>query len=184
MREQKKNKIKFSFFISFWTLLRLIAVITLWIWNPFWGAVLNILIDAVDGHMFESFGIQRDTYEVYDKWLDLWFYIAMAFYTYQFLQTSPYYLLLMGLFTMILVGILAFAKFNKEWLLFVLPNLFEPVFLVVVGFPQSFNLWGVTTVFSIVFVSKMFIEWWIHIAHLDLTSLIMGKPTKWFRTKS
>lgn len=174
---------KLSLFVAFWTVLRLVAVITLWWWNPFWAAMFNIFIDAIDGHIFESFGVERNTYEIYDKWLDLWFYIALFVYTLQKLTTSPYYLLLIILFLIRLVGTLAFAKFNKEWLLFAFPNLFEPVFLVVVGFPQLFDWWGNLTVFGLIFVLKMFIEWWIHLAKLDLTSLLLGRPTRWYKAK-
>lgn len=181
---RKQNKKKFSLFVGFWTFLRLVAVVTLWIWHPFWGAVFNILIDAVDGHMFEAFGVKRNTYEIYDKWLDLWFYIAIFIYTLQKLTDSPYYWLLIILFVIRLIGILSYSKFNKEWLLFVLPNLLEPVFLVVVGFPVVFIWWGNLTVFAIIFVVKMFIEWWIHIAKLDLTSILIGRPTRWYRNKS
>lgn len=178
--QQKKRK-GYRLFVSFWTLLRLVAVITLWIWHPFWAAMFNIFIDAIDGHMFESFGVKRDTYEIYDKWLDLWFYIALFIFILQRMGDSPYYLLLIILFFVRLVGILAYARFSKEWLLFAFPNLFEPVFLVVVGFPQIFDLWGQPTTFAVIFFSKMFIEWWIHLAKLDLTSLVMGKPTRWFK---
>jgi hypothetical protein len=179
----KKNKKGYRLFVSFWTLLRIVAVITLWIWHPFWGALLNIIIDAVDGHMFESFGVKRNTYEVYDKWLDLWFYIALFVFVIQKLNGSPYYLILIILFFVRLIGILSYAKLNKEWLLFTFPNLFEPVFLVVVGFPQIFSIWGKLNVFLIIFVLKMFIEWWIHLAKLDFTSLVLGKPTKWYKNR-
>lgn len=180
---RKQNQRKFYLFISFWTILRLVAVITMWIWQPLWGALFNIFIDAIDGHMFESYGVKRDTYEIYDKWLDLWFYIAIFVYTLQKLTASPYYLLLIILFFLRLIGILAFAKFKHEWLLFIFPNLLEPVFLVVIGAPQLFNLYGELRVFLVIFMLKMAMEWWIHLAKLDLTSLILGKPTKWFKLK-
>jgi hypothetical protein len=178
-----RTKKKFLLFVSFWTLLRFVAVITLWIWHPLWGALFNIFVDAIDGHMFESFGVDRDTYEIYDKWLDLWFYIAIFVFTLQQLQTSPYYLLLIILFFVRLAGILLYAKFEKEWILFALPNLLEPIFLVVVGFPHWFTQFGEPLVFGVIFITKMFLEWWIHLAKLDFTSIVLGKPTRWYKNR-
>jgi hypothetical protein len=175
----KKYKKGFSFFVSLWTFLRITAVITIWTWDPFLGSLLNIFLDAIDGHIFEYFGLKRDTYEIYDKWLDLWFYFALALFTYQNLQNSPFYILLIVLFMIRLIGVLLFAKLNKEWLLFAFPNLFEPVFLVVVGFSHWLTPQGTPLVLGIIFVTKMIMEWWIHLAKLDLTSLILKKPTKW-----
>jgi len=131
--------------------------------------------------MFETFGVKRNTYEIYDKWLDLWFYLALFLYTLNQLFNSPFYWLLIVLFFIRLAGILIFAKTNQEWILFALPNLLEPVFLVVVGWPELFITYGYVKVFTVIFVVKMFIEWWIHLAKFDLTSLILGKPTKWFK---
>ncbi|MCC6711010.1 MAG: hypothetical protein IT416_01520 [Candidatus Pacebacteria bacterium] len=178
---RKQNKLNFSLFVGLWTTLRLIIVTTIWIWHPLWGALLNIIIDGVDGHLFESLGVKRTTYEVYDKWLDLWFYFALFIYTIQHLQTSPLYWLLIILFIVRLLGILIFTKTNQEALLFAFPNLFEPVFLVVVGWPELFNSYGYVKVLVVIFIIKMFIEWWIHLAKFDLTSLILGKPTRWFK---
>ncbi|MBT4652792.1 MAG: hypothetical protein HN981_00855 [Candidatus Pacebacteria bacterium] len=179
----KKYKDGFSLFVSFWTLLRIFAVITIWTWDPFLGSLFNIFIDAIDGHIFEYFGLKRDTYEIYDKWLDLWFYFALALFTYQNLQGSLFYLPLIWLFILRLTGILLFAKFNKEWLLFAFPNLFEPFFLVVVGFPHWLTPQGIPLVFWGIFVTKMLMEWWIHLAKLDLTSIILRKPTRWNRKR-
>ncbi len=171
-----------QFFIFWWTGLRIGAVFFLWI-HPLAGYIVNILLDAVDGDILERLKIKRDWYEQWDKALDLWFYCALAAYILLHIPASTIKTILLSLFAFRLLGSFLFTISNKEWFLFLFPNVFSELFVIWLLFPKladwEYLLPAPFAFIAVLFVFSLFKEWWIHIAKIDISDMLTGKKKKW-----
>jgi hypothetical protein len=175
-----RTSTKKKLFIIAWSLLRIVAVLLLW-WNLVIGFAINILLDMVDGDILERLKIKRSWYQNWDKLLDYWFYCALLTYAVLYF-TSPILTLLIALFAWRTIGLLMFIYLNKEWLLFVFPNIFSELFLVYILFPRLLEIsWSITAPWPAIIgmlIFCLFKEWWIHIAKIDVSNLLFSRSRK------
>ena len=148
---------------------------------PVATVLFSYFIDTVDGDLLESFvGLQRKTYQKYDKLLDSWWLIFIIVYIY--FNNIPYSGWFLGLFLYRMIGVLLVMINGSEWLLFVFPNMFEMFFTIYLFFPQwldcevgSFRTF--LPLFVIITVIALVKEYWLHIAGRDILNLkrFLGK---------
>ena len=164
-------------FILPWTLIRIFSVTLLW-WNVLWGMIITLFLDAVDGDIMERLSIRRNWYSQWDKWLDLWFYGALAAYIFTTFEPSSIKTLLLGLFFYRLIGNVLFALTKKEWFLFLFPNIFTDFFLLWLLIPNIITE-NLPLSVTLAVLGSLIKEWWIHIARLDITNLLTHRKKKW-----
>lgn len=164
-----------GFKLTLFTLIvvRLIIPLIIFI-NPAISAVLEIFVDTVDGDILRRYyKWDRLNYQVYDKYLDFWWYIAILIFSVIQIH-NPWVLFLIIVFFLVrLAGQIIFVVTKSEEILLYFPNVIEPVFLVYLLVPDllsTFRSLIITTVFLIII--KVFVEYWIHIWKFSLGDII------------
>lgn len=162
--------------------VRLISPILLW-WAVLPAFIWMIAVDAVDGDILARFGIEREWYQHWDKWMDQWLSLGLLVYLLQYFTRDTLFYILLGSFFWRLLGTALFYVSKKEWLLMVFPNVFWKLFFFAIVLPQSFAFtfilpapWPMVTV---LLLATLILEWIIHIARFDLTALVFRIPRKW-----
>jgi len=152
------------------------------IW-PILSIVLSLFLDTIDAE-FAHHVVSKHKYQLIDKTLDLWVLIFEMIYGW---INLPYFrLLLLFLFIWRLIGTFVFYKSrDRKWLL-VFGNFFENIFYLIF-FATNFKSLNILLSnqlyfyisFFILFILKIFQEWFIHVANLSLKELLLGKKRKW-----
>ena len=164
------------------TLVRLALPLLLW-WQVFWGYVINVVLDSVDGDILARFGVRRDFYQEWDKWMDLWFSLAIGWYVWTGFERDLIWWILGIVLVWRILGTVLFVLTKKEWILILFPHLQWKLFFIALVFPSWYEVemvlpapWplllmvlGVTIVF----------EWILHVAKWDTTALLLGIKRKW-----
>ena len=179
MKPTRKEKRKE--FVIAWTVLRIFAACLLWV-NVLSAFAVNLLLDAVDGDVFQRFGVKRAAYQKYDKLLDSWWYVMIFVYLVLEVQRDNWWWILVGLFVYRMVGMVLFVLMNEEWLLSVFANYFTLVTFLVLVTPQvwgwDFLLPSPYPAVTVVIVTTLWREWLLHIAKWDLSNFLFG-GRKW-----
>jgi heme/copper-type cytochrome/quinol oxidase subunit 4 len=150
---------------------------------PLPGVIAALIIDAIDQTIFQTFtNLNLDGYQGYDKALDIYYltiaYIAtlrnwgnlFAFKVSRFL----WYYRLFG----VTLFELTYEPPGERWLLLIFPNTFEYFFIFYefvrlrwdpVRLTKRANI--IAAAFIWIFI-KLPMEWWIHIAQLDMTDFL------------
>jgi len=164
-----------------WSLIRLGAVSLLWL-NAAFGVVVNVLLDAVDGDMFERLGLKRKNYEVWDKWMDLWLLMAMAIYSYYYWERDVVWYAMMFVFSYRFIGQLVYGIGKREGVLMIFPSLVTEIFFLKEVIPFVFNIdlaFGAPwSTFVVLAAYGLFKEWWLHIVKLDVSNMLFGR-SRW-----
>ncbi len=162
---------------KWWSLLRLLAVGWVWV-NPLVGILVNTLLDTVDGDMFERMGWKRDSYEKWDKWMDLVFLVSIAMYVVWYWQRDVVWYVFMLIFGWRVLGQVLYGLMGQEWLLMVFPNMVTGLFLLKMVTPGLLEMDLVVSapwpILGVLMVYALFKEWWLHVAKLDISDLVLG----------
>jgi hypothetical protein len=154
-----------------WAIIRMSAVVTLW-WNPFWGFVINIALDAVDGDIFYSLGTKRDWYQHFDKKMDWWFYLWLLFYCYLFFRNEKVFLWMLFFVVFRFVGELMYEISNNENILFYFPQVFTWIFVERILFPVFTEKYLYISIVLIVTIC-LIKEWFLHVADFPVGATIL-----------
>ena len=152
-------------------ILRLLAPLLI-LRFPITGIGLAILLDWRD-HDYLG---QYESYQVIDKWLDL-YYLTICAYVAQSWKDVIARRLATGLFWYRLAGVATMTFVNQEWILILFPNMFEVFFIFYILYAQLskssklFTTWKSTApVMIILLIPKMIQEYVLHV-HLPHPSL-------------
>ena len=145
--------------------------------HPFQASWANYALDTLDGDVLMPLGLSPETYQTWDKAADWVTYVAMflAGRRWEIRRTITL------LFALRSVGQLIYFATGDDRVFFFLPNFLEPLFMIYAflrfrderrAHERYRRHW--LTVWSIVVGYKMWNEWNIHIARIDLSELFFG----------
>lgn len=148
------------------------------IW-PLFGLWGNYILDVVDGDILMSLGMPNELYQTIDKSADLVSYLFMLLLglRWQIRKTIIF------LFIYRVIGQILFFITGNEIVFFYFQNFLEPLMLVYVlivfrkkseklayqVYKKHFKI-----VWAIVIVYKLWNEWYLHLANIDLSTLLFG----------
>jgi hypothetical protein len=144
---------------------------------PFQASLANYVLDTVDGDVLMPLGLAAATYQTWDKAADWVTYVAMFFAgrRWEIRRTITV------LFAFRSVGQLLYFATGNDLFFFFFPNFLEPLFLIYsflrfrderTAHERYRRHW--LLVWSIVVVYKMWNEWNIHVAEIDLSEFFFG----------
>jgi hypothetical protein len=150
---------------------------------PLPAIVACLVLDAADQTIFQQFhGINLDSYQSYDKALDI-YYLSIAYLsTMRNWTNKSAFRVARFLFYYRLTGDVLFEITEARALLFIFPNTFEYFFIFyeAVRMRWDTSRMGRRTVILAAALIWVFIklpqEWWIHLAKLDVTEAIGNAP--------
>ncbi|MEK7110120.1 MAG: hypothetical protein AAB876_02765 [Patescibacteria group bacterium] len=166
----------------FIVLLRIIVAPLIFIW-PLPAIILSFFLDVVDIEFASRKVLTLSEYERYDKILDLWWYCNVM--TFSWFNLPNYRFLLLILFIFRTVGEIIFFIKNDRRIFFLFPNFFENIFFLIffsIYFKQLYFLLSEKYIFfslSAVIITKIFQEWWVHIAQISIMEYFFGKKRAW-----
>jgi|GEM_PF-4696750 hypothetical protein len=141
------------------------VVLPLWVFvNPYLGAVIALITDCIDYQpLVNYFGVSRKVYELQDKYLDFYWYILIAVYV----LSGPYLLvvkILIAFFLLLrLVGMIFFSVSKNETLLMYFPNYIEPLFWLLLIFPDAYTkVSSMLIAFLVIILVKTVQEYVVH----------------------
>ena len=152
---------------------------------PLPAVIASLVLDALDQTIFQWFGYDPPGYQGYDKAMDV-YYLAIAYLaTLRNWASAGAFLVGRALYFYRLVGVLLFELAHTRALLLFFPNTFEYFFiayeLVRTRWDNRRLLirdWIIVAAAIWIFV-KIPQEYWIHIAHLDVTDTLADYPWAW-----
>ena len=160
-------------------LLRIIAAPLVFI-SPLIAIILSVFLDIIDGDL-ACLVISKNKYEEIDKNLDFWWFANIMIYSYS--HYPQYKLFLFALFIFRFIGQALFAVSYKRIFLMYFPNFFEwSFFLIFLGvnyFPIVINSRLFYLNLGMIFILKIFQEWFIHVADLSVKEILSGKKRNW-----
>ncbi len=144
---------------------------------PFQASWANFVLDTVNGDILMPLGLAPATYQAGDKAADWVTYVAMflAGWRWEIRRTIAV------LFVLLSVGQLAYFATGRDIVFIFFPNFLEPLFMIysLLVFRDEGKAheryrrhW--LLIWSIVVVYKMWNEWNIHVARIDLSQLFFG----------
>lgn len=142
---------------------------------PFAAGWANLLLDAVDGDILTGAGMPDATYQLVDKAADYVAYIFMFLWGWR----QPIRREIALTFALRTVGQVLFFLTRNEVVLFLFPNLLEPLFLVYAtigqfrGWERAYGIYRrhIRLIWLGILVYKFQDEWITHIANVDRSSL-------------
>lgn len=167
-------------------LVRIILAPLILVW-PTTAIILSLLLDIFDAD-FAHHVITKKQYQMVDKILDsfvLLFELILAW------QVLPEFRLLLSiLFVWRMIGLTVFLESKNRHVLLVFGNFFENVFFLLY-FATTFkslnfillNQAVFYTAMALAFLSKIFHEWFIHVAELSIREHLFGSKRKWKNDK-
>lgn len=149
------------------------------LWFPFIGVWGNYILDVVDGDILLSLGLTDSTYQNIDKFADLISYIFMLVLGLRWRIKN----IIIVLFVYRLIGQILFFITLDERVFLYFQNFLEPLmmaytFLILINkseekahqvYKKYFYL-----VWAIVIGYKLWNEWYLHFANIDLSKLFFG----------
>lgn len=171
---------KFVYYLI--VVLRIISAPLIFIW-PLPAIILSFFLDFIDIEFASRKVLTLSEYERYDKALDSWWYLNVMIFSW--FQLPSYKFILLILFIFRTIGEIIFFIKNDRRIFFLFPNFFENIFMLIffsIYFQQLHFLLGKRFIFfslAIVVISKIFQEWWVHIAQISIPEHFFGKKRKW-----
>lgn len=171
---------KFLYYLI--VILRILTAPLIFIW-PFPSIILSFFLDIIDIELATRGALTLEKYERYDKALDLWWYFNVMIFSWFQLPNYRYILLILFIFRT--VGEVVFFIKNDRRVFFLFPNFFENIFFLIffsIYFKQLNFLLGREFIYfslSIMIITKIFQEWWVHIAQFSIPEYFFGKKRKW-----
>lgn len=146
---------------------------------PFWGVWGNYFLDVLDGDVLHFLGMGEFTYQTMDKAADLWSYVFMLFLGLRFRIKR----LVIILFAYRLVGQILFFMTRDEKIFFYFQNFLEPLMMAYTllllvrgseaGAYKTYKE-HIVLIWVIIIAYKVWNEWYLHIANVDLSTFFFG----------
>ena len=146
---------------------------------PFLGLWGNYFLDVVDGDILLSLGMSDSTYQIIDKSMDLISYIFMLILGLRWSIRKTVIIL----FTYRIIGQILYFITGNELIFFYFQNFLEPLMMIyaLILFKQKDEKKAYLTykkhvilVWAIVLIYKIWNEWYLHFANIDLSLLFFG----------
>lgn len=163
----------------FVVILRILVAPSIFVW-PLLSIILSVFLDLIDADFAHKI-MSKKLYQLIDKNLDLWWFINIIIYV--FINIPEYKIYLLFLFIYRLIGqlIYYFSK-NRKVLLF-FPNFFEWVFILIFFgknyFPSILEGKIYVLILIIIFIVKIFQEWFLHTANLSIREDFLKIKRSW-----
>jgi len=166
------------FFISFIIALKFLVPALMLIF-PLGGVWGNYVLDIVDGDLLMGLGVAEYTYQTLDKFADLISYVFMLILGLRWRIKK----IVVILFAYRLVGQVLFFITRNELVFMFFQNFLEPLLLIytVILFKfkkddkaHEFYRKHIFIVWAIVLVYKIWNEWYLHFANIDLSTIFFG----------
>lgn len=144
---------------------------------PFQASWANYVLDTIDGDVLIPLGLAPESYQAWDKAADWVTYIAMFFAG----QRWEIRRTITVLFIVRSVGQFAYFATGNDLVFVFFPNFLEPLFLIYsllrfrderTAYERYRRHWRL--VWGIVIVYKMWNEWSLHVARIDLSEFFFG----------
>ena len=162
--------------------LRVLMAPIIFVW-PVLSVILSLILDLVDAD-FAHHVVSKNEYQLIDKTLDFWVYIFEI--TYAWIHFPKYIFLLFILLVWRFIGMMIFYLANNRKIFIIFANHFESLFYLVffATYFQSLNFLinsqrNLLIFFSILFVLRVFLEWFIHVADLSVREDFFRKKRRW-----
>jgi hypothetical protein len=166
----------------FVVLVRIVAAPLILIW-PTTAIILSLFLDIIDADLAYKV-ITKKQYQLIDKILDSWVYVFELILAWAVLPDFRF--LLMGLFVWRTIGLMIFLKLRNRKILLIFGNFFENVFFLLyfASVFKSLNFILLNPIYfnlgmAFAFMSKIFHEWFIHVADLSIREDIFRSKRKW-----
>ena len=163
-------------------ILRLLFAPLIFIW-PVLSVILSLLLDLVDAD-FAHHVASKNEYQLIDKTLDFWVYIFEI--SYAWIHFPKYIFLFFILLAWRFIGMMIFYLANNRKIFIIFANHFESLFYLVffATYFQSLNFLiypqkNFLISFSILFIFRIFLEWFIHVANLSVREDFFRKKRSW-----
>lgn len=149
------------------------------LWHPFPAAWANYFLDVIDGDILLSLGMNEHTYQTIDKVADYVSYIFMLIVGLRWRIKNT----IIVLFIYRTVGQLLFFMTRNELSFFYFQNFLEPLVMAytAIMFKQGSEAKAYETykrhfklVWGLVIGYKLWNEWYLHFANIDLSLLFFG----------
>lgn len=170
----------------FVVLVRIVLAPLILVW-PTTAIILSLLLDIFDAD-FAYKVITRKQYQTADKLLDSWVLIFELILAWQILPEFKF--LLSILFAWRMIGLTLFLESKNRHILLVFGNFFENFFFLLyfstVYPPLNYILENRSMLFvamAFAFVSKIFHEWFIHVAELSVREHLFKSKRNWKNDK-
>lgn len=146
---------------------------------PFQAVWSNYVLDVVDGDILGALGLPDHTYQLIDKTADYWSYIFMLIVAWRWKIRKTALLL----FIYRSVGQLLYFTTGNELALFYFQNFLEPLLMIytllIFRFKSEAKAYTYykkhwLIVWSIIVIYKVWNEWMLHFANIDLSTLLFG----------
>lgn len=146
---------------------------------PFQASWTNYFLDVVDGDILLSLGMSDSFYQTIDKVADYFTYIIMLIVGLKWNVRK----LIIILFIYRTIGQVLFFTTGNELSLFYFQNFLEPLFMAYSFLifrnksePYAFKSYKrhIKLVWAIVLVYKIWNEWYLHLANIDLSKYFLG----------
>ncbi len=146
---------------------------------PFPAVWINYALDIVDGDILMQFGMNEFTYQMIDKTADYFSYIFMLILGLRWRIRRT----IVILFIYRTIGQILFFVTRNELMFFYFQNFLEPLVMIYVllifkkeseekayiSYKRHFIL-----IWIIILVYKIWNEWYLHFANIDLSMLLFG----------
>lgn len=147
---------------------------------PFAGAWGNYVLDCIDGDILLELGVPEETYQSIDKSADYFSYVIMLIVGLRWRIKRT----IMLLFVYRTIGQALFFRTRNELAFFCFPNFLEPLVMIysLLLFRQRGQEQQAYAVYQrhrlpiwiIIIAYKLWNEWTLHVANIDLSERIFG----------
>ncbi len=146
---------------------------------PFAGSWCNYVLDVVDGDILQSLGLNEYWYQTIDKSADYFSYIIMLVVGLRWRIRKT----IIALFIYRTIGQVLFFITRNELFLFYFQNFLEPLVMIysLLIFKNKSEEKAhasyqkhIVIIWSIILIYKIWNEWYLHFANIDLSTLLFG----------
>lgn len=148
-------------------------------WYPFQAVWGNYFLDVIDGDILLSLGLNDYSYQTIDKIADLFSYVFMLILGFRWNIRK----IIIVLFTYRIVGQILFLITRNELTFVLFQNFLEPLVMAytLIIFRQGSETKAFQTykrhsklIWAIVIGYKLWNEWYLHYANIDLSTIFFG----------
>lgn len=168
-----KILIGFIFFLKFYLPL-------LYLVYPFQASWVNFVLDTTDGDILIPLGLDPDNYQIWDKGADFITYLMMFLAGFALKWEIRRTILYLFIFRSI--GQVLFFITGSDRVFFFFPNFLEPLFMVysLLRFIDERRAYArykryLLPIWFVIISYKMWNEWNIHLAQIDLSEYLFGQ---------
>lgn len=169
----------FKFLYILIIILRIIFASFIFV-RPLLSIIVSFFLDLIDAD-FAHKVVAKKLYQIIDKNLDLWWFINIMIYS--FINYPDYKIYLLILFIYRVVGQLIYYVSGNRGVLLFFPNFFEWIFfLIFFGknyYPSILEGQKYILFLIIIFITKIFQEWFLHVADLSIREDFLKIKRSW-----